>query len=375
MDRQRPNLALHESFEFIRGHCGPPPGRTGEIHLTSGSSIKMNEIVIQAPARLHFGLLDLHGGLGRVDGGIGLALEEPATVISARPSPDIDVSCPMEPAFVPRLAAAVRKICSHYSLSGANVAIKRRAKPHVGLGSASQSLVGAGIAVCVLNGREPCARKIAALVGRGGTSGIGIAAIEQGGFVLDGGHRFRRGRASKSGFSPSSASAGVPPAPLLLRYEFPAWDVLVVVPQGEGASGDRERDLFVEACPIPAVDVERMSRILLAQMLPALREDDLATFGAAMEAYQGYGFKRFELDTQGPLIAQCIDFLRANGGVGVGMSSWGPALFAFGHDLATLRNRAVAWLAANGGGEAILTKANNVGFRQVEGTDKRGSAT
>jgi hypothetical protein len=36
----------------------------------------MNRIVIQTPARLHFGLLDLNGSLGRIDGGIGLALEE-----------------------------------------------------------------------------------------------------------------------------------------------------------------------------------------------------------------------------------------------------------------------------------------------------------
>jgi predicted sugar kinase len=43
-------------------------------------------------------------------------------------------------------------------------------------------------------------------------------------------------------------------------YNFPVWDVLVVIPQGEGASGERERDLFEEACPVPAEDVANMSR-------------------------------------------------------------------------------------------------------------------
>lgn len=326
---------------------------------------KVREIVIQTPARLHFGLLDLHGGLGRIDGGIGLALEQPSTRIAAKPGHSCEASCRMEPGFEPRLNAAIESVCNKFELPGASVAILEKARPHSGLGSASQTLVGAGIAVCALYGLASSAREIAAVVGRGGTSGIGIGAIQHGGFLLDGGHRFRRGEGSKNGYSPSSASIGVPPPPLLLHYVFPAWDVLVVIPQGEGASGDRERDLFEEACPVPARDVEKMCRILLTQMLPAVLEKDLPTFGAAMEAFQSYGFKVFEAETQGPLIAECAAFLRDNGGIGVGMSSWGPTLFAFGHDLTALRNKADRWLASNGGGEAFLTKANNVGFKQI----------
>lgn len=325
----------------------------------------MDEIVIQTPARLHFGLLDLHGGLGRIDGGIGLALEHPKTIISARRSNVCEAFCPMEPSFEERLNAAMGAVCSHFELPGASVDIRERARAHSGLGSASQTLVGAGIAVCALYGLEPGSEAIAALVGRGGTSGIGIRAIQHGGFILDGGHRFRRGAGSKSGYSPSSASVGAPPPPLLLRYSFPDWDVLIVIPRGEGASGDRERDLFEDACPVPAADVEKMCRILLTQMLPAILEADLPTFGEAMEAYQNYGFKVFEAETQGPLIAECAEFLRANGGKGVGMSSWGPTLFAFGQDLSALRVKAGEWLASRGGGEAFLTKANNVGFRQI----------
>ena len=305
-------------------------------HLTNAI---MEEFVIQTPARLHFGLLDLHGGLGRIDGGIGLALERPRTVISATRSLTCKAVCPMEPGFERRLESAVHALCEHYRFPGARVAVREKARPHSGLGSASQTLVGAGMAICGLYGLSPSAVEIAGLVGRGGTSGIGIGAIQHGGFILDGGHRFRRGKGSKYGYSPSSASVGVPPPPLLARYEFPAWDVLIVIPQGEGASGDRERDLFEEACPVPARDVEKMCRILLTQMLPAVLESDLETFGLAMEAFQGFGFKVFEAETQGPLVAECVEFLRSNGGKGVGMSSWGPTLFAFGEDLSTLRDR------------------------------------
>ncbi len=331
-------------------------------------------ITIQTPARLHFGLLDLNGGLGRIDGGIGLALEEPRTVIAAERRIAVEVSCPMDREFEARLGATARAVCAAYGFPGASVRVLARAKPHSGLGSASQTLVGAGIAICALYGKKATASEIAALVGRGGTSGIGVGAIESGGFILDGGHRFRRGQGSKEGYSPSSASVGVPPPPVLARYNFPAWDVLIVIPSGEGASGERERDLFEEACPISARDVEKMARILLVQMLPALVEADLPAFGAAMEAYQRYGFKRFELKTQGPLIAECIEFLRSNGGAGVGMSSWGPSLYAFGHDLSELRLKAGEWLTARGGGEVILTKANNIGYRLVLPDEAKASA-
>ncbi|MDE0180500.1 MAG: hypothetical protein OXL39_04100 [Caldilineaceae bacterium] len=332
-------------------------------------------IKIQTPARLHFGLLDLNGGLGRIDGGIGLALEEPRTVVSASRGPAVEVACPMDRDFEDRLCAAARAVCESYALPGASVRVLARAKPHSGLGSASQTLVGAGIAICALYGRKAPASEIAALVGRGGTSGIGVGAIETGGFVLDGGHRFRRGRGSKVGYSPSSASVGVSPPPVLARYNFPDWDVLIVIPRGEGASGERERDLFEEACPIADRDVEKMSRILLVQMLPALLEADLPAFGAALEAYQSYGFKRFEFNTQGPLIPECVEFLRVNGGVGVGMSSWGPSLHAFGRDLSGLRLKAREWLSARGGGEVVLTRANNEGYRLIPaGEAKAGAA-
>ena len=41
---------------------------------------------VEAPARLHFGFLDLHGGLGRRFGSIGLAIDAPSLALTARRS-------------------------------------------------------------------------------------------------------------------------------------------------------------------------------------------------------------------------------------------------------------------------------------------------
>jgi beta-ribofuranosylaminobenzene 5'-phosphate synthase len=225
--------------------------------------------------------------------------------------------------------------------------------------------VGAGLAVCLLYGLEKSAAEVAKLVGRGGTSGIGVEAIQSGGFIVDGGHHFRHGDHSKHEYSPSSASQSVAPPPILARHDFPDWDVLVTVPLGEGASGLREVTLFKVVCPIPLDEVRHMCHIILMQMLPAIHERDLEMFGQAMEDYQQLGFKVFEFRAQTKLLVDCMQFLKDNGGTGVGMSSWGPALFTFGEDLSELRDKTRAWLDSHGGGETVLTKANNHGLRVV----------
>ena len=39
--------------------------------------MKMQKITVITPSRIHMALIDLNGGLGRVDGGIGLSLASP----------------------------------------------------------------------------------------------------------------------------------------------------------------------------------------------------------------------------------------------------------------------------------------------------------
>ena len=326
----------------------------------------MDRITIATPARLHFGLIDMNGEIGRIDGGVGLALESPHTVITADKADTVRVACADDPDIVPRLSAAVEAVCEKYGIPGANVNVTERPLPHLGLGSATQTIVGAAYSVCRLYGVDGDIRELAQVVGRGGTSGIGVEAIRTGGFIVDGGHAFRRGEHSKHGFMPSAASAGIVPPPVLARHDFPDWDVLVAVALGEGASGLREVTLFKVICPLPLEEVQRMSHIVLMQMLPAVLERDLEHFGLAMETYQQCGFKVFELRAQTQLLWDCLKFLKDAGGIGVGMSSWGPAVFAFGEDLRDLEAETREWLATHGGGEVILTKANNQGMRILE---------
>ena len=50
--------------------------------------------------------------------------------------------------------------------------------------------------------------------------------------------------------------------------------------------------MFQEYCPIPLVEVEKLTHILLMMMMPAVVEGDLDDFGQAVNLIQGVGFKK-----------------------------------------------------------------------------------
>lgn len=78
----------------------------------------MRRIVIKTPSRLHFGLIDMNGEIGRIDGGIGLALESPHTSIEVVKADGIQVKCSDEPTFEERIQIAAKKVCDKYGVPG-----------------------------------------------------------------------------------------------------------------------------------------------------------------------------------------------------------------------------------------------------------------
>src|SRR5690606_8601338 len=87
---------------------------------------------------------------------------------------------------------------------------------HSGLGSGTQLSLAVAQLISKINDQDLTAPEMAEIVGRGGTSGIGVASFDQGGFIVDGGHRTN----IKHGFLPSSASKASAP-PIIARYNFP----------------------------------------------------------------------------------------------------------------------------------------------------------
>ncbi len=308
---------------------------------------------IITPSRLHLTLIDMNASIGRVDGGIGLTIDKPVISIWAEKSSIVEITGKSE--HIERMKNSAAMLLPEGE--GIRISIEKDYPSHIGLGSGTQAALAAAMAVNKIYNLGLNVYELAIKVGRGGTSGIGVAAFENGGFILDGGHRF----SEKKTFLPSAASK-LPPAPVLLRTDFPEWDIVVAVPEQKGASLKREVNIFQKECPIPLRDVEKLSHTILMQLLPALVEEDIVTFGESINKIQEIGFKKREVELQ-PVSLQLMQVLRDGGAYGAGMSSFGPTVYAFGEDAEALKRRAEEFLGE--AGHVFVTRARNEGARIV----------
>jgi beta-ribofuranosylaminobenzene 5'-phosphate synthase len=323
-------------------------------------------LTITTPSRLHLALIDMNASIGRVDGSIGLTLDEPVIKINARKSDIVEITGNLKL----QLSQAIKtefQISEHIERmrksamallpvgEGIRISIEKDYPSHIGLGSGTQAALAAGMAVNELFDLKLNIYEVAEKVGRGGTSGIGVAAFENGGFILDGGHKF----SDKKAFLPSAASK-LPPGPVLVRKDFPDWDIVVAVPEQKGASQSNEVNIFQKVCPVPLHEVEKLSHVILMQLLPSMAEKDIVTFGKSVNAIQELGFKKREVELQ-PVSKALMHILRDNGAYGTGMSSFGPTLYSIGEDAEELKKIAEDFLG--GKGEVFITKARNTGAR------------
>ena len=283
----------------------------------------MSEAVfVEAPARLHFGVLDLRGDLGRRFGGIGAAVPAPSLLLEARRAAALKA----EGSDAARALEFARRFARHHGLDlRLHFCLHRSIPPHAGLGSGTQLALAVARASAELCGLPTDVMSLAHAVDRGRRSGVGTWTFAYGGFVLEGGR----------------AAGGERVAPLLARLPFPdAWRCVVVVPRGKpGLAGDDEAAAFARLPTPGARDVERVAHLVLMQLLPALAEADLAGFGAALEEVQRITGGWFA-PAQGGVFApgetgELVERLRAWGAVGVGQSSWGPAVYGIVGDRGT----------------------------------------
>jgi beta-ribofuranosylaminobenzene 5'-phosphate synthase len=271
-------------------------------------------IFVEAPARLHFGVLDLRGRLGRCFGGLGAAVPSPSLLIEVRPAERVGADGP----DANRALEFTERWLAYQKLSrGAHVRVHRAIPSHSGLGSGTQLGLAVGRALAELYGYPTDAGELARSTGRGKRSAIGTWTFALGGFIVEGGRR------------PGSDSI----APLLARFAIPSsWRCVVAVPgRGRGLSGEAEEQAFERLPAPPDGEVERVSHLVLMQLLPALVEADLPSFGDALSRVQRitgawFAGQQGGIFAPGPteeLVAEMASF----GAAGVGQSSWGPAAY------------------------------------------------
>jgi beta-ribofuranosylaminobenzene 5'-phosphate synthase len=310
---------------------------------------------VRAAARLHLGFLDLDGTLGRRFGSIGLAIDGIACQITLTASPHSG-------ADGPRAERAVRyleRVAAAFGIPlRAHVQVTDAIPAHIGLGSGTQLALSIGAALACLHDVAWTPRDVAVATGRGSRSGIGIASFAQGGLVVDGG----RGKGNE-------------PPPLVARVEFPTeWPIILLLDGAQrGLHGAAEQEAFRSLPTFPAGLADRLCRLVVMLLLPAIAERDFTSVAASIGEIQDRLAAYFAPAQGGrwtsAMVGAALHHLRRAGLVGVGQSSWGPTGFALAPspaaagDLAAMLRETVPALgirvvtARNRGAEIVVTAA------------------
>ncbi len=296
---------------------------------TKNTSATASIVRVVSSARLHMGFFDLHGGLGRKFGSIGLSLASPNTDLSLC----VDLSVKLfqklmvtaedsVPQMIIERASAIAEQFTHKLKidGGLQLNIQQHIAEHAGLGSGTQMALAIGTAISQLYGLGLNTAQISTLTGRGGRSGIGIAAFDVGGLLIDGGRAF------------DAPESSVPP--LLARYDFPEdWRILLITDTScPGVHGKEEVEAFKTLPVFPENLAAHLCRHVLMQAMPALVERDLNAFGKSIQVLQSYVGDYFAPAQGGRYasnkVAGVLQHLDRAGVACFGQSSWGPTGFA-----------------------------------------------
>jgi beta-RFAP synthase len=284
-------------------------------------------VSVTTGCRLHLGFTNLSKDVGRSFGSIGVTLDRPGTTVVLEESDELRVDGDDGQPIL----TAVQCFSDYFRVEPrVAISVRERIPEHVGLGSGTQLALAVGMGLAAICGIDADVSDVAVAVRRGRRSGIGIAAFRGGGFVIDAGVAMEK--------------TGRETVPVVVwRPDFPAdWCFVVAVPlPGEGLSGHGEEGVFAALTPSVHVS-EEICRITQVQLMPALVERDIEAFGRAITTIDRKTGSYFE-GVQGGLYSrghtgQTIAAMLAAGALGVGQSSWGPAVYglAHGNDVARL---------------------------------------
>jgi len=316
-------------------------------------------VYVKTPARLHLGLIDLGGELGRIFGGIGVAVNHPNVILEAQQSQSLTVKGEKNE-FVKSL---VRRFAGKYNLEArVTVNVRQTIPEHVGLGSGTQLALAVATALAKLFQIRAPIRDLALAMGRGQISGVGTAVFEKGGFVVEAGLKTRKGKSR----IPDPASF----PPVIFHKPFPDdWVFVVAVPNAKrGFTDEEEVPAFRRLPPMSAQGVGKICRLTMMKLLPSLIERDIENFGDALSRIQSIVGEYFA-EVQGgkyssPIAKECTEHMLKLGAYAVGQSSWGPTFYGLvqGENHARkLQSHVQAFLDKGIGGQAFYVKANNKG--------------
>lgn len=276
------------------------------------SSGRGKEVIITAGYRVHLGFYRFYDP-PYVYGSLGVSLSNPklTIIVSLKEHSSTQVSAPTEES-----RSLIQRVLTSLNINGVSVTLSGYVEHHVGLGSKTRitmALLRALEALGIIN--EPV-DALARRFGIGSVSAVGMYTFLKGGFVAD------TGKLVSSGEGPN----------LLLSLNVPrGWHVVLCIPQGRrGLSEKEEEPILSEVRPHPKQDV---LYALFTRLITAVPLGDYYSFAEALTKLQVLTGEYFS-EYQGGIF--CCDeskelarMLGKSGALGVGQSSWGPAVYGF----------------------------------------------
>jgi len=278
-------------------------------------------VEVNAPSRLHFGLMSFGYASGRQYGGVGAMIDRPGLRLRISNAEHFDAEGP----HAERVRAIVQTSESsqgHEGLPPCRIEVLEAPPDHVGLGTGTQLALAVAAGLQAWREQPPLdAAKLAHRTRRAERSAVGTYGFLMGGLI------YERGKLPGEIISPLAEHVVLPEA----------WRFVLIVPERErGLAGEQERAAFDALPPVDEAIRRALADEIESRMLPAARAGDFAAFGESLYRY-GYQAGLCFAARQGgafasPRVASLVEHLRGRGVRGVGQSSWGPTVFALCQD-------------------------------------------
>ncbi len=318
-------------------------------------------VVVSAPSHVHVGNVDMHGGVGRLYGTLGFALQEPRLVVRVWLSGSFEAEGPRSGECL-RFARAA---CEMAGCKGLKVRVEREIPAHVGLGSTTPLALSIALAASVLTGSRIDFEEYALSVGRSRVSGLGFHAFMHGGFIVDGGY-------------PSERKGSEVP-PLIFRAIIPPRVAVVVALPTALASKvaevkAREDEVLESMPPMDERVAAANARLVLMGILPAMakgRFEEAARLLHKLNSGLGdYWAPRQEGRYCCREVEGLVEVLLNAGGWCACQSSWGPTVYSLTDykQAEAVAAAAREYLSRIGGGRVWVTRVDNRGaYYTIEG--------
>lgn len=320
--------------------------------------------LIVAPAHLHAGNMDLTGDIGRLYGTAGFTIDYPRTVIEAVKSDKITITGrDKDKEDTTNAEKYARTFIDRFNIDGGiTVSVKETIPKHLGMGSQTALALSIGHAISELYNRAVDIEEMALALGRSEIVALGLNSFKIGGFIVDGGYKIRDG----------SRVRMIPPC--LFRYPVPEdWLFIVCIPNKPVPAilkiKENEEEILKTLKPMPEQMSDKLSRVMLMQVMPSIMEGDIKTFGRYITAFNSQLGGFWEEFQEGstychPIVKDGIEILLENGAYGACQTCWGPTFYGIvdsGETARKLVEKLEDLIANEGGGDVFYTTGNNHG--------------